>query len=86
MTAFWLFVYKIARAHLHAKRGPHMVCCECGLLIHRHDRFRVVDVVHINCKDVKLVKAGWADEFGGRPIRAQQRGAPSEQTALGSTH
>lgn len=55
MTAFWLFVYKIARAHLHAKRGPHMVCCECGLLIHRHDRFRVVDVVHINCKDTRCV-------------------------------
>lgn len=65
MTAFWLFVYKIARAHLHAKRGPHMVCCECGLLIHRHDRFRVVDVVHINCKDVKLVGQRWLNVAGG---------------------
>ena len=46
ITTFWLWVYRIARAYLHARRGPHMVCCACGLLIHRHDRFRVVDVVH----------------------------------------
>ena len=55
ITTFWLFVYRIARAYLHAKRGPHMVCCACGLLIHRHDRFRVVDVVHFDCRDPKQV-------------------------------
>ena len=55
ITTFWLWVYRIARAYLHAKRGPHMVCCACGLLIHRHDRFRVVDVVHLDCRDPKRV-------------------------------
>lgn len=55
ITTFWLWVYRIARAYLHARRGPHMVCCACGLLIHRHDRFRVVDVVHLDCRDPKQV-------------------------------
>ena len=55
MNFLWRYLYQLSRAKLRAKRGPHMVCCECGLLIHRHDRFRVLEVMHINCQDSKVV-------------------------------
>ena len=55
MNTLWLYLYRISRAKLRAKRGPHLICCECGLLIHRYDRFRVLEVVHINCLDPKVV-------------------------------
>ena len=55
MTQLWLYIYRLSRAKLRAGRGPHMMCCECGLLIHRHDRFRVLEVMHINCRDPRVV-------------------------------
>ena len=55
MDFLWRYLYQLSRAKLQAKRGPHMVCSKCGLLIHRYDRFRVLEVMHINCRDPKVV-------------------------------
>ena len=55
MDFLWRYLYQLSRAKMQSKRGPHMVCSKCGLLIHRYDRFRVLEVMHINCRDPKVV-------------------------------
>ena len=36
-----------------AKAG--MVCKDCGCAIHRNDKFKVLEVRHLDCKDPKRV-------------------------------
>jgi hypothetical protein len=66
MNFLWRYLYQLSRAKLQAKRGPPMVCSTCGLLIHRHDRFRVLEVVHISCRDLALLTKL---SKGGRPAQ-----------------
>jgi hypothetical protein len=35
--------------------GPRMTCVDCGQSIHRNDRCRVLEVRHVDCRDMKLV-------------------------------
>jgi hypothetical protein len=64
MKSFWLLIYRLSRARLRAQQGPRMTCCACGHSIHRNDRYRVLEVQHVDCTDTKLVGQMSFDQIG----------------------
>lgn len=55
MTALWRFLYKLSRAKLGIAAGQHVMCVECGARMHRGERFKILEAVHIDCRDPKRV-------------------------------
>lgn len=51
---FWQWLYRISARRVRAQHKG-MVCAECGCAIHKHDRFKVLEAKHRNCKDPKGV-------------------------------
>jgi hypothetical protein len=36
-------------------RSGKLCCSDCGVPIHKHDRYRIREAQHVNCSDPKMV-------------------------------
>lgn len=56
-----------------SKKPRVMICADCGRPVHKHDRYRIISVVHIDCDDPKMV--------GQRNLKEALNGNGSEEGA-----
>lgn len=51
---FWLFLYRLSRSRVKSYTKG-LTCCDCGSRIHSRDRYRILEVQHLDCSDTKKV-------------------------------